>query len=159
MLFLNELLFDTVYTTAWLIHGCSIRKNVKSGYDDSLWFHSSYSLARTVRLTVAFHSPLLHSRCDGSNILLIISCKRYLDKSWQISGINPKVKRLLLFRNIISFRVNISPVTDPDGKANILWRNINLRDSIWDCSRFNPTIDSAMLERAHIGKHWMRFVA
>jgi len=66
---------------------------------------------------------------------------------------------LLSFKNIISFRVNISFVTDPDGKDNILWKNIGLRDSIWDWGRFNPTIDSSMSERVHVGKPDVRFAA
>ena len=93
------------------------------------------------------------------HVLLIISCRRYLDISLQISGINSKVTRLLAFKNIINFFSKISLVTDPDGKGNILWRNIRFRVYTWDWSRFNPTIDTAMSERVNVGNPWMRFTA
>ena len=60
---------------------------------------------------------------------------------------------------MINFQVNISLVADPESKDKICGRNISLRDSIWDCSRFNPTIVSAMSERVHVGKPWMSFTA
>jgi len=78
--------------------GAVCEKNVKSLSIASLWFHNAVSLWFSVRLTMVFHT---HGTCNIR--LLIINCKLYLDKYWQMSHTNPKVTEVLLFRYRIRF--------------------------------------------------------
>ena len=66
----------------------------------------------------------------------------------------------LSFKNMTNFRVNIFLVTDPDDNDNrYLIQEQMLRVCIWDYGQFNPITYSAMSERVHVDKSWMRFAA
>jgi len=106
-----------------------------------------------------FRLLVLHSRLVGTHVtgnikILIINCKLYFDKTWQMSHTNPKVTEVLLFRYRISFLLNSCLDTEPAGRYIILWRNINVRASIFEGSRFSPTMDSAISEHVGTGNPW-----
>jgi len=114
---------------------------------------------RNFNFTVLFHSFLLGICGSGTRILLTIDNKFYLNKILQISGINPVETSELLLINKISFLIKIFLVTEFNARDKIICRNISLRDSIWEGSRFSPSIDSAMSERVEVGNPWMRLMA
>jgi len=77
-----------------------------------------------------------------------------------MSHTNPKVTNVLLFMESISFLMKSSLDTDPAGGDVILWRNIRFRESIFEGSRFSPTIDSAMSERVEICRNtWLCYTS
>jgi len=122
----------------------SMRKNEKSRSIASRWFHKAVSLWLRARFTSVFHSRLVGTwRLDESK-LLIMACKLHFNKIWEMSHTNPKVTEVLLFMKSLNFLMKSFLDTDPTDRDIILWRNISFWESIFEGSRFSPTIDSAM---------------
>jgi len=60
---------------------------------------------------------------------------------------------------IVNKQIKFSNKNISNARDKIICRNIRLRDSILDGSRFSPSIDSAMSERVEVGNHRMRLTA
>ena len=109
--------------------------------------------------SVVFHSRLVGTYGTGIVKLLIINCKLYFDKIWQMSHTYPKVTEVMLFRYRISFLVNSCLDTEPSGRCIILWRNIRFRASFFEGSRLSPTMDYAISELVGTGNPWICLTA
>ena len=72
---------QTRYIIDGAIHGCSMRKRVKSLSVDILWFPSSLSILSNACLNKVLHCLSEGIHGSGNSKLLIIHCRLYFNSS------------------------------------------------------------------------------